>query len=97
MQVNMHEAKSKLSQLVDAALSGEPVTIARTGRPVAKLVALSDSDEQPIFGALKGWGRLLESAYRLPMRNASSVQCHLLKSPSSTRLGSCHCLAVWSA
>ena len=55
MQVNMHEAKSKLSQLVDAALSGEPVTIARAGRPVAKLVALSDSDEQPIFGALKGW------------------------------------------
>ena len=55
MQVNMHEAKSKLSQLVDAALSGELVTIARAGRPVAKLVALSDSDEQPIFGALKGW------------------------------------------
>ena len=55
MQVNMHEAKSKLSQLVDAALSGESVTIARAGRPVAKLVALSDSDEQPIFGALKGW------------------------------------------
>ena len=54
MQVNMHEAKSKLSQLVDAALSGESVTIARAGRPVAKLVALSDSDEQPIFGALKG-------------------------------------------
>ena len=53
MQVNMHEAKSKLSQLVDAALSGEPVTIARAGRPVAKLVAISD--EQPIFGALKGW------------------------------------------
>ena len=55
MQVNMHEAKSKLSQLVDAALSGESVTIARAGRPVAKLVALSDSDEQPIFGALRGW------------------------------------------
>ena len=55
MQVNMHEAKSKLSQLVDAALSGELVTIARAGRPVAKLVALSDSDEQPIFGALRGW------------------------------------------
>ena len=55
MQVNMHEAKSKLSQLVDAALSGESVTVARAGRPVAKLVALSDSDEQPIFGALRGW------------------------------------------
>ena len=36
-------------------MSGETVTIARAGRPVAKLVALSDSDEQPIFGALKGW------------------------------------------
>ena len=55
MQVNMHEAKSKLSQLVDAALSGESVTIARAGRPVAKLVPLGDSDEQSIFGALKGW------------------------------------------
>jgi prevent-host-death family protein len=55
MQVNMHEAKTKLSQLVDAALSGEAVTIARAGRPVAKLVPLDEADEQPIFGALSGW------------------------------------------
>ena len=39
MQVNMLEAKAKLSQLVEAAERGEEVVIARNGLPVAQLVA----------------------------------------------------------
>lgn len=38
MQVNMLEAKTKLSQLVDAAEHGEEVTIARNGVVVAQIV-----------------------------------------------------------
>lgn len=38
MQTNMHEAKSKLSQLVELALTGEEVVIARAGKPAVKLV-----------------------------------------------------------
>jgi prevent-host-death family protein len=36
-KVNIHEAKTTLSQLVKAAESGEEVVIARAGRPVARL------------------------------------------------------------
>jgi prevent-host-death family protein len=38
MQVNMLEAKTHLSKLVEAVLRGEEVVIANRGKPVAKLV-----------------------------------------------------------
>lgn len=38
VQVDEHEAKSQLSRLIEAALAGEKVTIARAGRPVVDLV-----------------------------------------------------------
>ena len=37
-QFNMHEAKSNLSKLVERVEAGEEITIARHGRPVARLV-----------------------------------------------------------
>jgi prevent-host-death family protein len=36
--VNMHEAKTQLSKLVERAAQGEDVVIAKAGRPVARLV-----------------------------------------------------------
>lgn len=51
-QVNMHEAKSQLSALVERVLAGEQVTIARAGTPVVDLVAHRGSG--PVFGLLKG-------------------------------------------
>ena len=38
MQVNMHEAKSQLSKLGEAAWSGESVVIAKSGKPYLELV-----------------------------------------------------------
>ena len=38
LTVNMHEAKSQLSKLVDAALAGEEVVIARAGKPAVRLI-----------------------------------------------------------
>lgn len=37
--VNVHEAKTQLSRLLAAVENGEEVTIARAGRPIARLVA----------------------------------------------------------
>lgn len=37
-QVNVHEAKSQLSRLLQAVEEGEEILIARNGKPVAKLV-----------------------------------------------------------
>jgi prevent-host-death family protein len=41
--VNVYEAKTHLSQLLDRAAAGEEIIIARAGRPVARLVALADA------------------------------------------------------
>lgn len=54
MQVNMHEAKTNLSELVAAAERGEDVVIARNGTPAARLVAIT-VDHPPVrLGVLAG-------------------------------------------
>jgi prevent-host-death family protein len=39
--INMHEAKTELSRLVERALAGEDVVIARAGVPVVRLVPVA--------------------------------------------------------
>jgi prevent-host-death family protein len=39
--VNIHEAKTQLSKLVDEAAKGEPFVIAKAGKPMVKVMALS--------------------------------------------------------
>ena len=50
--VNMHEAKTHLSRLVEAAANGEPFIIARAGKPVVKVVAV----EAPVAGSTRRVG-----------------------------------------
>jgi prevent-host-death family protein len=50
MQVNVHEAKSQLSRLLELVESGESVVIARNGTPVARLVPAAQPGGFP-FGA----------------------------------------------
>ena len=54
--VNMLEAKSNLSKLVDAVESGaeKEVIIARNGRPAAKLVPIAQPHKPPLLGIGKG-------------------------------------------
>jgi prevent-host-death family protein len=52
--VNMHEAKSSLSQLVKRAEAGEDVIIARNGRPVARLTRIKKSAPKLPWGIFKG-------------------------------------------
>ena len=52
--VNIHEAKTHLSRLVDEVAEGGEVIIARAGKPVARLVPLVPSVEPKVFGLLKG-------------------------------------------
>ncbi len=39
--VNIHEAKTQLSKLVDQASNGEPFVIAKAGKPMVKVMALN--------------------------------------------------------
>ena len=50
--VNVYEAKTQLSKLLEMVERGESVTIARAGRPVADLVPHVRADL--VFGALRG-------------------------------------------
>jgi prevent-host-death family protein len=52
--VNMHEAKTHLSRLVERVEAGEEITIARAGRPVARLVPVKRSMEPRPLGLWKG-------------------------------------------
>lgn len=52
--VNMHEAKSTLSQLIAAVERGEEVLIARAGRPVARLTSLDRPLRGMTFGSMQG-------------------------------------------
>lgn len=54
MLVNMHEAKTHLSRLVERAAAGEEVVIARAGKPMARLVAVGENPAPRQPGALKG-------------------------------------------
>jgi prevent-host-death family protein len=48
IKVNMHEAKSNLSKLVEQALQGEEVILAKRGTPLVKLVPVVTSKERPL-------------------------------------------------
>jgi len=39
-QINIHQAKTQLSKLVEEAAQGEEIIIAKSGKPIAKLVPL---------------------------------------------------------
>ncbi len=53
MQVNIHEAKSRLSQLIERVLNGEAVVIAKAGKPVAQLVPIRKTPKR-ILGSASG-------------------------------------------
>jgi prevent-host-death family protein len=57
-KVNIYEAKTHLSQLVDEAASGRDVLIARAGRPVARLTRLAPTTRRRRLGLLDGRFRI---------------------------------------
>jgi prevent-host-death family protein len=52
--VNIHEAKTHLSSLIDRAVEGEPFIIAKAGKPLVKVVALEAPPEPRRLGFLVG-------------------------------------------
>jgi prevent-host-death family protein len=52
--VNLYEAKTKLSQLVERAAAGEEIIIAKAGRPLARLVPLAKRTTPRPLGLLAG-------------------------------------------
>ncbi|MEM9250504.1 MAG: type II toxin-antitoxin system prevent-host-death family antitoxin [Pseudomonadota bacterium] len=61
MQFSVHVAKTQLSKLIDAALRGEEVVIAKGAQPVVRLVPLPQ--KRKLVGALEGKVRAPEDFF----------------------------------
>ena len=63
---NIHEAKSQLSKLVEHALNGEEVIIAKAGQPMVRLVPIHADETPRQGGQWKGRVRIADDFDRLP-------------------------------
>jgi prevent-host-death family protein len=65
-EVGMHEAKTKLSQLVERAERGEEIVITRNGKPTVKLSPVPTASLASVRGAWRGQVQLSEDFDELP-------------------------------
>ena len=54
IQVDIHEAQTQLSKIIDQACRGEEVVIAKAGTPVVRLTPIAPRPSRRQFGALRG-------------------------------------------
>lgn len=73
-QYNLYEAKTRLSQLVQAALDGEEVLIARAGKVAVRLVPVASV--QPATG---GWGALNIDATQLDAAFTPAIESEVAR------------------
>jgi prevent-host-death family protein len=67
MEVNIHQAKTHLSRLVQRAAAGEEITIARAGVPIARLVPLApEPNKVRPLGFARGQIRIADDFDELP-------------------------------
>ncbi len=64
--VNIHEAKTNLSRLLDRVAKGDEIVIARAGKPIARLVPFRDRHVPRVPGTEKGKIWLAEDFGELP-------------------------------
>lgn len=92
----MHDAKTRLSQLVDKAAKGESVVIAKAGKPVARVVAIDHTnDRKPRrTGFLAGCIEVPEDFDRIgdteieQLFGLASASQEILKNPATAEPGS---------
>jgi len=65
-QVNVHEAKTGLSRLLEEVEAGERVVIARAGKPVAVLVPFKAAVKRRKFGLYAGQIKIHDGFDELP-------------------------------
>jgi len=71
-QFNIAEAKAKLSELLDRALAGEEIVIARAGKPLARLAPMKPkAPRKP--GAWRGWSASIPTEVLLAPMDAEDL------------------------
>ena len=75
--VNIHEAKTYLSRLVEAAVKGEPFIIAKAGKPLVKVVAVEAPAAPKRLGFMRG-------AFTIPMISTRWIMRRLKSCSTAT-------------
>lgn len=65
--VNIHSAKTHLSRLVESALKGEEVIIAKAGRPLVRLVPIQRPKQPRVPGTGKGGILYMAEDFNAPL------------------------------
>ncbi len=73
--VDMHDAKTRLSQLVEKAAEGEPFIIAKAGKPLARVTAIDSPEpgKERRLGFLKGQIKVPEDFDRMGEQDISEL------------------------
>ena len=69
LQVTIHEAKTHLSKLIQKALAGEEVIIAKGKQPLVKLVVLPEARPQRRIGGAKGMITFIADDFEAPLED----------------------------
>ena len=72
--VNVHQAKTHLSRLIDEAHAGETIVLAKAGKPWARLMPLAPPAPQRIPGRLRSRGPLRQPDLLLQPLDASELE-----------------------
>jgi prevent-host-death family protein len=72
--VNVHQAKTHLSRLIDEAHAGETILLAKAGKPWARLMPLAPPAPQRIPGRLRNRGPLSQPNVLLEPMNPSELE-----------------------
>ena len=83
--VNVHEAKTKLSELIARAEAGEEVVIARANKPVVRLVAVQARPAKRILGLNAGPGFWIADDFDAPMEDEASWYGEAAEPPKKAR------------
>ena len=74
MVVNIHEAKTHFSRLIERVMEGEEVVIGKAGRPVARLVPYREEHAPRMPGGWEGQVRIFEDFDELPPEVAAAFR-----------------------
>lgn len=74
-KINIHEAKTHLSRLVDEAAKGEPFVIAKAGKPVVKVTAIDApaADKKRRLGFMAGQIKVPDDFDRMGEREIAAL------------------------
>ena len=74
MLVNVHEAKTHLSRLLERVAAGEEIVIGKAGKPVARLVPYKEAREPRTLGGWEGRVWMAEDFDELPEEIAAAFR-----------------------